>query len=61
MNYDMAIKIDLSFWDDEVPSRYNTDSCTHEYVNVSFMGIKLVCKHCDKEKTRVSSSGDFLD
>lgn len=24
--------------------------CEHEYVNVSFTGIKLVCKFCDKEK-----------
>ncbi len=24
--------------------------CEHEYVNVSFVGLKMVCKHCDKEQ-----------
>jgi hypothetical protein len=24
--------------------------CDHEYVNVSFTGIKIVCKKCDKPK-----------
>ena len=25
-------------------------SCSHEFVNVGFTTIKMVCKHCDKEK-----------
>jgi len=25
-------------------------ACKHEYVNVSLMHVKLVCKHCDEEK-----------
>lgn len=28
----------------------SVDKCNHEYVNVGFTSIKLVCKHCDKEK-----------
>lgn len=28
---------------------YNT--CNHEFVNVAFTHIKMVCKHCDQEQT----------
>jgi hypothetical protein len=32
---------------------YPTDSspkCEHEFVNVSFMQIRMVCKHCNEEQ-----------
>ncbi len=34
-------------------SLYNSilsDSCNHEYVNVSFNQIKMACKYCGKDK-----------
>jgi hypothetical protein len=27
-----------------------TKACAHEYVNVGFNSVRMVCKHCDKEQ-----------
>lgn len=29
-------------WEDE-------EECEHEFINVGFMNLQYVCKHCDKE------------
>lgn len=34
------------------PSGQDTPpTCTHDFVNVAFNHIKMVCKHCDQEQT----------
>lgn len=41
------------WWEEGTQDEYAIDwgdYCQHEWINVSFMGIKFVCKHCDKEK-----------
>lgn len=48
MNYDIKL-----WWEEveEPKVTYAWTQCTHEWVNVAFVGpIKLVCKHCDVEK-----------
>ena len=35
---------------DHIPPAVAQPACNHSFVNVGFMHLKLVCKHCDKEK-----------
>lgn len=53
-NYDNKLLND-PFWDEwrkeeeEKRAKSKSDKCVHEFVNMGFTFIKLVCKHCDME------------
>lgn len=56
-NTELAVQIseDSGYWtaDDETEyDRFRPDNyCKHEFVNVGFTHIKMVCKHCDLEES----------
>lgn len=47
--YTGAYSIDPTVISDSI-AELDLDLCKHEFVNVSFMGRKMVCKHCDLEE-----------
>lgn len=39
-------------WNDILQEQENVEqTCEHDFVNVAFTHIKMVCKHCDQEQT----------
>lgn len=52
MNFTLCIHTSMWDWElDEASEEVNKDAltCTHEWVNVGFSTIKMVCKHCDRD------------
>ncbi len=49
LNFEVGDKV-LGKGEQESIEHHFSRNCQHEWVNVGFTSIKLVCKHCDKEK-----------
>jgi len=52
--YTNGVYSSLWNWDfvedrDEAPTSYQSLTCSHEWVNVGFMSVKMACKHCDAD------------
>lgn len=46
-----SVNVDTTDWHtDQNENTKVVFLCSHEYVNVSFSHIRMVCKHCDEEQ-----------